>query len=99
MRSKAENGPPAAGLAGLARRSGATSLMLLARAKRAAAIGLVSRSPVARSLDLDLAGGDAARSDDDLPRNADQVGRGELAAGALVGVIVEHVEPGRLSAA
>ena len=42
-------------------------------------------------LDLDLAGGDAARADDHLPGQADQVGGRELAAGALVGVVVEHV--------
>ena len=45
-------------------------------------------------LDLDLAGGHAARTDDHLPRQADQVGRGELAARPLVGVVVEHVLAG-----
>ena len=45
-------------------------------------------------LDLDLAGGSAARPDDHLPGQADQVGGGELAAGALVGVVVEHVRAG-----
>ncbi len=47
---------------------------------------------IAALLDLDLAFGKALRSHHDLPGNADQVGGGELGAGALVGVVVEHVD-------
>ena len=46
------------------------------------------------ALQLDLAGLDAARADDDLPGQADQVGLGELGARALVAVVVEHLDPG-----
>ena len=47
------------------------------------------------ALELDLAGRRAARPDDDLPGQADQVHGGELGAGALVAVVVEHVDAGR----
>src|SRR5690606_1094864 len=45
-------------------------------------------------LDLDLACGNAARADDDLPWQADEIGRGELSAGPLVGVVIEHLTAG-----
>ena len=48
------------------------------------------------ALQLDLALGEAAGADDDLPGQADEVGRGELGARALVAVVVEHAEAGRL---
>src|SRR5215475_12406561 len=47
---------------------------------------------VAAPLELDLAFGDPLRSDHDLPGNADQVGGRELDAGALLGVVIEHVD-------
>ena len=59
------------------------------------ATGSVAALAGAAVLDLDLAGRHAARPDDHLPGQADQVGGGELAAGALVGVVVEHVLAGR----
>ena len=87
MRSKAENGPapcrpwrPRPAHAGRAEPLATTSR----ERQRLALAG----PPV---LDLDLAGGDAARPDDHLPGQADQVGGGELAARPLVGVVVEHV--------
>ena len=49
------------------------------------------RSAARPALQLDLALGEALRPDDDLPGDADQVGGGELGAGALVPVVVEHV--------
>src|SRR5258708_6892922 len=51
---------------------------------------------VAAPLDLELAFGKALRPNQDLPGNADQVGGGELGAGALVGVVVQDLDaPGR----
>src|SRR6516162_9533255 len=47
---------------------------------------------VAAPLEFDLAFGDPLRSDHDLPGNADQVGSRELDAGALLGVVIEHVD-------
>src|SRR5688572_17575855 len=43
-------------------------------------------------LDLGLARGEPARPQDDLVGNADQVGSGELGAGGLLAVIVQHVD-------
>ena len=57
-----------------------------------------SRSPLAAGFDLDLALAEALRSDDDLVRRADQVHGGEFRAGALVAVVVEHVDAGLFSA-
>ena len=51
-----------------------------------------SREPSLRRLSLELAFGEALRADQDLPGNADQVGGGELGAGALVGVVVQHLD-------
>ena len=45
-------------------------------------------------LELDRAGGDPARTDDQLPRQSDQVHRGELRAAALVAVVVERLDSG-----
>src|SRR5262245_43538345 len=42
-------------------------------------------------LDLDLARGNAARADDYLPRETDQVGGRKLGSGPLVGVVVENI--------
>src|SRR5437764_13988745 len=47
---------------------------------------------VAAPLDLELALGEALRPDQNLPRDADQVGGRELRAGALVGIVIEHVD-------
>ena len=59
-------------------------------------VGERQHLPLARraALQLDLALGEAARADDDLPGQADQVGGGELGARALVAVVVEHVAAG-----
>src|SRR5205085_6590292 len=46
---------------------------------------------VAAPLDLELALGEALRPDQDLPRDTDQVGGRELRTGALVGIVIEHV--------
>ena len=46
------------------------------------------------ALQLDLALGEAARADQDLPGQAEKVGGGELGAGPLVAVVVEHVAAG-----
>jgi hypothetical protein len=63
------------------------------------AIAAIGRNGLALAggpvLDLDLALGDAARADDDLPGQADQVGGGELRPLPLVGVVVEHVDSRR----
>src|ERR1700727_2875362 len=48
--------------------------------------------PVAAPLDLELALGKALRADQNLPGNTDQVGGGELGAGALVGVVVQYFD-------
>src|SRR5690606_3340156 len=48
------------------------------------------------ALQLDDAVGEALGADGQLPWHADQVGGGELAAGTLVGVVVEHVLAGGL---
>src|SRR3984885_1627707 len=48
--------------------------------------------PVAAPLDLELAFGKALRADQNLPGNTDQVGGGELGAGALVGVVVQDFD-------
>src|SRR5215813_3163369 len=52
--------------------------------------------PLARgtALQLDLPGGDAARADDQLPRQPDEVHLGELGAGALVAIVVEDLDAG-----
>src|SRR5580692_259208 len=47
---------------------------------------------VAAPLDLELAFGKALRADQNLPGNTDQVGGGELGAGALVGVVVQYFD-------
>jgi hypothetical protein len=47
-------------------------------------------------LDFDIAIGDSPRAGNHLDRQADQVGGRELGAGALVGIIVKHLEPGIL---
>src|ERR1700722_1905666 len=47
---------------------------------------------VAAPLDLELAFGKALRADQNLPGNTDQVGGGELGAGALVGVVVQDFD-------
>ena len=54
----------------------------------------VSRSPVARRLISTSPRCESLRPDDDLPGQADQVHGGELGAGALVEVIVEHFNSG-----
>src|SRR5690349_15678060 len=43
--------------------------------------------------ELDLALGEAARTDHQLPWDADQIGCGEFRSGPVVEVVVEHVEP------
>src|SRR5262249_3486600 len=43
-------------------------------------------------LDLDLALGKPFRADQNLPGNADQVGRREFAARPLVAIVVEHLD-------
>src|SRR3954469_11706937 len=47
---------------------------------------------VAAPLDLELALGEALRPDENLPGNTDQVGGREFCAGALVGIVIEHVD-------
>ena len=47
------------------------------------------------ALELDRTGAKAARADDDLPGQADQVHRRELGAGTLLGVVVENGAAGR----
>ena len=47
---------------------------------------------VAAPLDLELALGEALRPDQNLPGDADQVGGGEFRAGALVGIVIEHID-------
>ena len=54
-----------------------------------------SRSPVAAVLELDHALRQAARADDQLPGQADQVHRAELDPAPLVAVVVEHLDAGR----
>src|SRR4029078_2921742 len=46
---------------------------------------------VAAPLDLEFALGEALRPNQNLPGDADQVGGPELRAGALVGIVIEHV--------
>ena len=60
----------------------------------AASTLIVSRSPVARRLTSTSPCSSPFGPDDDLPGQADQVHRGELGAGALVEVIVEHRNSG-----
>jgi len=48
---------------------------------------------VGSALDLDLAFSQPPRADQDLPRDADQVGGREFRAGPLVQVMIEGVEP------
>ena len=52
--------------------------------------------PLARAaiFDLDRAGGDAARADDELLGQADQIHRREFGARRLVAIVVEHLDPG-----
>src|SRR5215470_12430352 len=50
---------------------------------------------VAAPLDLHLAFGKPLRSNHDLPGNADQVGSGELGAGALVGIVIQYIDTPR----
>src|SRR5690606_23640312 len=59
-------------------------------------VGNRYRMAFARSavLDLDVAGGDAARPDDDLPGNAYEVGGGEFCTGAAVCIVIEHFAAG-----
>ena len=45
-------------------------------------------------LDLDRAGSDPARADDQLLGQADQVHRRELGARRLVAIVIEHLDPG-----
>src|SRR5437764_9510487 len=47
---------------------------------------------VAAPLDLELALGEALRPDQNLPGDTDQVGGRELRAGALVGIVIEHID-------
>src|SRR5664279_4670677 len=54
---------------------------------------------VAAALEFELAFGEALGADQNLPGNADQVGGGEFGAGALVGVVVEHLDACRLKLA
>ena len=53
-----------------------------------------TRSPLAlagrAALQFDLAGGGAARADDDLPRMPHQIGVGEFRPGAFVAVVVQR---------
>src|SRR3954469_19439658 len=49
------------------------------------------RTPV---LAFDVTGGQAARTDDQLVGEADQIHSGELCAGALVAIVVENIDPG-----
>jgi hypothetical protein len=65
----------------------------------AASIESVSRSPVARILISTLPSATARGPGDHLDRQADQVGGRELGAGALVGIVVKHLEPGILERA
>src|SRR5690606_26084013 len=109
--SNTENGPAPAGRGGVevARSCTTASFMRIlrkiardgsssSRTDPGAIIRDRTRRALARraDLDLDLAGGRTARADDELHRNADQVGGGELAACALVGVIHQHIVSGRL---
>src|SRR5580704_12731599 len=48
---------------------------------------------VGAQLDFDLALGEPLRPNQDLKRNADQVGGGELCARPLVEIVVEHLDP------
>src|SRR5207244_5209601 len=52
-------------------------------------------SAVGATLELDLALGEAPRTDQHLPGDADQVHGCELGTGPLVEVMVEHVEAAR----
>ena len=45
-------------------------------------------------LDLDRPGGEAARADDELIGQADQIHRREFGARRLVAVVVQHLDPG-----
>ncbi len=65
-------------------------------ASSAASSGTVELLAGGAALQLDHALGHALGTDDQLPRHADQVGGGELAARPLVGVVVEHRLAGRL---
>src|SRR5262245_25312356 len=47
-------------------------------------------APVGAALQLDLPGSKPLRTNENLPRNADQIGGRELRAGALVRVVIEH---------
>ena len=53
-------------------------------------------APFARAavLHLDRAGGEAARADDELVGQADQIHCREFGAGRFVAVVVEHLDPG-----
>src|SRR5215472_8297004 len=82
-----------------------TSSPLPAWGERRAAEAASSRQPFARIgfchefaaavgalLDLDLALGQALRPDQNLPRNADEIGGSEFRARPLVEVVVEHID-------
>src|SRR5437868_5337271 len=47
---------------------------------------------VAAPLDLELALSEALRPHQNLPGDADQVGGGKFSTGALVGIVIEHVD-------
>jgi hypothetical protein len=95
MRSNTENGPAPAGRFRRCCGCGGACVHALGAQRRQQVFHLLGVALAGlAALDLDLARRGAARTDDDLPRYADQVGGRELAAGAAVGVVVEHVEPG-----
>ena len=62
------------------------------------ASGGVERQVLARAgaavFEFDGAGGEAARAEDQLLGQADQIHRGEFGAGRLVAVVVQHLDPG-----
>ena len=56
--------------------------------------GSISRAPVLRTFKLHHVVGEVLRADDDLVGQADKIEAGELGAGAVLRVVVEHIDLG-----
>src|SRR5204863_6132018 len=50
-------------------------------------------SSIAAPLQLELAFGETLGANQNLPGNADQIRCGELGSGALVGIVIKHLDP------